>query len=34
MREDRSLNAKTLVRSQYSNAWIFKNQLMPLLNIE
>lgn len=34
MREDRSLNAKTLVRSQYSDAWICKNQLMPLLEIE
>lgn len=34
MREDRSLNAKALVRSQYSDAWICKNQLMPLLNIE
>ena len=34
MREDRCLNAKTLVRSQYSDAWICKNQLMPLLNIE
>lgn len=31
MREDRSLRAKTRVRTQYNGAWICRNQLMPLL---
>ena len=31
MREDRSLHAKTLVRTKYNLEWICKNQLMPLL---
>lgn len=31
MREDRSLNAKTLVRKKYNPEWISKNQLLPLL---
>ena len=31
MREDRSLRAKTRVRTQYHGAWICRNQLMPLL---
>lgn len=31
MREDRSLNAKTKIRSKYHAGWICKNQLMPLL---
>lgn len=31
MREDRSLWAKTRVRTQYHGAWICRNQLMPLL---
>lgn len=31
MREDRSLRAKTMVRRQYSDAWICRNQLLPLL---
>lgn len=34
MREDHSLNAKTLVRSQYNGDWICRNQLMPLLTME
>lgn len=34
MQEDRSLNAKTLVRNQYSPQWICANQLMPLLEPE
>lgn len=32
MREDRSLNTKTIIRNQYSHEWICKNQLMPLLD--
>lgn len=31
MREDRSLNAKTIIRNKYNLDWISKNQLMPLL---
>lgn len=31
MREDRSLHAKSRVRTQYHGAWICRNQLMPLL---
>ena len=31
MREDRSLHAKTIVRNQYNDAWICRNQLLPLL---
>lgn len=31
MREDRSLNAKTIIRTKYNLEWICKNQLMPLL---
>lgn len=31
MREDRSLHAKTQVRMQYHGAWVYRNQLMPLL---
>lgn len=31
MREDKSLNAKTLIRNKYNLQWICKNQLMPLL---
>lgn len=31
MREDRSLRAKTRVRTQYHGVWICRNQLMPLL---
>ena len=31
MREDRSLWAKTKVRTKYHGAWICRNQLMPLL---
>ncbi len=31
MREDRSLNAKTVIRNKYSYKWICRNQLMPLL---
>ena len=31
MREDRSLNAKTVIRSRYHPRWICQNQLMPLL---
>ena len=31
IREDRSLRAKTMVRRQYSDAWICRNQLLPLL---
>ena len=31
MREDRSLNAKTIVRNQYNDEWICRNQLLPLL---
>ena len=31
MREDRSLNAKTIIRNRYSYEWICKNQLIPLL---
>ena len=34
MREDRSLHAKTRVRTQYHGAWICRNQLMPLLTGE
>ena len=34
MREDRALNAKTLIRTNYSNEWIAKNQLMPLIRGE
>lgn len=34
MREDRSLNAKTVIRSRFSPEWISKNQLMPLLERE
>lgn len=32
MREDRSLYAKTCIRTQYSQEWICRNQLMPLLD--
>ena len=31
MREDRSLNAKTIVRNRYNDEWICHNQLLPLL---
>ena len=31
MREDHSLHAKTIVRNQYNDAWICRNQLLPLL---
>lgn len=31
MREDRSLNAKTIIRTKYNLEWICKNQLIPLL---
>ena len=31
MREDRSLNAKSIIRRKYNPQWICKNQLMPLL---
>ena len=31
MREDRSLNAKTIIRNKYNPEWISKNQLLPLL---
>ena len=31
MREDRSLNAKTVIRNKYNYQWICRNQLMPLL---
>lgn len=31
MREDRSVHAKTRIRSRYNPRWICKNQLMPLL---
>lgn len=31
MREDRSLNAKTIIRHKYNPEWISKNQLLPLL---
>lgn len=31
MREDRSLNAKAIIRRKYNPQWICKNQLMPLL---
>ena len=31
MRKDRSLRAKTRVRTRYHGAWICRNQLMPLL---
>ena len=31
IREDRSLRAKTMVRRRYSDAWICRNQLLPLL---
>ena len=31
MREDRSLRAKTKVRTHYHGAWICRNQLLPLL---
>ena len=31
MREDRSLRAKTKVRTHYNGSWICRNQLMPLL---
>lgn len=31
MREDRSLNCKTIVRNKYNLQWICKNQLLPLL---
>lgn len=31
MREDRSSNAKTIIRNKYNLDWISKNQLMPLL---
>lgn len=31
MREDRSLRAKTKTRTKYHGAWIYRNQLMPLL---
>lgn len=31
MREDRSLRAKTMIRNRYHPQWIFKNQLLPLL---
>lgn len=32
MREDRSLNAKTIVRRRYNDQWICRNQLLPLLD--
>ena len=31
MREDHSLQAKTMVRNRYNDLWICQNQLMPLL---
>ncbi len=31
MREDRSINAKTMIRRKYQPQWIFRNQLLPLL---
>lgn len=31
MREDRSLNAKSIIRRKYNPQWICKNQLLPLL---
>ncbi len=31
MREDRSLNAKTVARNKYNYRWIYRNQLTPLL---
>lgn len=31
MREDRCVNAKTIIRNQYNLQWISRNQLMPLL---
>lgn len=31
MREDRSLNAKNIIRNKYNIEWICKNQLLPLL---
>ncbi len=31
MREDRSLNGKTIIRNKYNAQWICRNQLMPLL---
>ena len=31
MREDRALNAKTLIRTRYHSEWICRNQLLPLL---
>ena len=31
MREDRSLRAKTVIRNRYSQDWICRNQLLPLL---
>ena len=34
MREDRSLNAKSIIRAKYSAGWICRNQLMPLLEME
>ena len=34
MREDRALNAKTLIRTNYSHEWIARNQLMPLVRGE
>lgn len=32
MREDRSLHAKTIIRSRYHPDWICQNQLLPLLD--
>lgn len=32
MREDRSLSAKTMIRTRYNSQWICKNQLLPLLD--
>ena len=32
MREDRSLSAKTIIRTRYNRQWICKNQLLPLLD--
>lgn len=31
MREDRSLNSKSIIRNKYNIEWICKNQLLPLL---
>jgi hypothetical protein len=31
MREDRSINSKTIIRNKYNIEWISKNQLMPLI---